>query len=113
VDYRSPDDYAMNPMLADLTSVIKIRFGDCTQSQNSGTYHSSCKEAINNWWKDAYSTATNPSGISSEVKVAHATYWVYEEFSNKYPMTVPKNSKGETFKVLQSFTKGYKKWLSQ
>jgi hypothetical protein len=28
-------------------------------------------------------------------------------------MTVPRNSKGETFGVLKSFTKGYKQWLKQ
>lgn len=102
----------MNPQLADLARVIQIRFGDSTQKQNSGTYHSQCKEAVNNWYKDKFDTVSNPSGIASEVKVAHATYWVYKEFSNKYPLTMPKNRKGETFEVLPLFTKGYKKWLA-
>jgi hypothetical protein len=111
VDYRDAGDYNMNPRLDDLTKVIKVRFGNVSESQNSGTYHSSCKEAVNNWWKDKYDTLTNPSGISSEVKVAHATYHVYDEFSGKYSMITPRNAKGETFGVLKSFTSGYKKWL--
>jgi hypothetical protein len=111
VDYRDAGDYNMNPRLDDLTKVIKVRFGNVLESQNSGTYHSSCKEAVNNWWKDKYDTLTNPSGISSEVKVAHATYHVYNEFSGKYSMITPRNAKGETFGVLESFTSGYKKWL--
>jgi len=113
IDYRDAQDHNMNPMLEDLAKVVKVRFGDTDDGQNSGTYHSSCKEAVNNWWKDKYNTATNPSGISSEVKVSHATYHVYKDFSNKYPMTKPCNSKGETFGVLKSFTKGMKKWLTQ
>jgi hypothetical protein len=112
IDYRSPSDYTMNPMLNELAKVIKARFGNTDHSQNSGTYHSACKEAINNWWKHTYDTNTNPSGISSEVKVAHATYWVFKEYCKKYKMTVPTNKNGETYKVLDSFTKGAKQWLS-
>lgn len=111
VDYRSADDFIMNPMLAELAKVIKARFGNPAQQQYSGTYHSQCKEAVNNWWKDKYDTLTNPSGISSEIKVSHATYHVYKDLSNKYPMNKPTNRKGETFGVLDIFTKGYKKWL--
>lgn len=113
IDYRDAKDYNMNPMLEDLSKVIKVRFGDVADNQNSGTYHSSCKEAVNNWWKDKYDTLTNPSGISSEVKVSHATYHVYKDFSNKYPMTKPCNNKGETFGVLKAFTKGMKQWLTK
>lgn len=109
IAYTDPEDFQMNPRLDELTRVVRIRFG--LAGQNSGTYHSQCKEAVNNWWKDRYNTLTNPSGISSEVKVSHATYHVYKEFTNKYTMTMPRNNKGETYDVMDSFTKGYKKWL--
>ena len=112
VDYRSAADYDMNKKLGDLAKVIAVRFALKQFGQNSGTYHSQCKEAINNWWKDRHNTQTNPSGVSPEVKVAHATYHVYREFGNSaFVLTKPINKKGETFDVMPSFTSGYKKWL--
>jgi hypothetical protein len=114
VDYRSAADYDMNKKLGDLAKVIAVRFALKQFGQNSGTYHSQCKEAINNWWKDRHNTQTNPSGVSPEVKVAHATYHVYREFGNStFILTKPINKKGETFDVMPSFTSGYKLWLQK
>lgn len=107
VDAQGP----LNPRLQALADAIRIRFAGV--GQNAGTFHSQCKEAINNWYKDRFNTQTNPSGISPEVKVAHATYRVYEVFgATKFPLTVPVNDKGENYPVLDNFTKGYKKWLN-
>ena len=111
IAYTDPENFQMNPRLEELARVIRLRFGISQFQQNSGTFHSQCKEAINNWWKTKYSTTTNPSGISSEVKVAHATYWVFSEFTKKFPMEIPRNKNGETYEVLESFTGGYKRWL--
>jgi hypothetical protein len=112
IAYTDPDNFQLSPQLEELSRVLRLRFGISQFQQNSGTYHSQCKEAINNWWKTKFNTNTNPSGISSEVKVAHATFWVYEEFGDKkYKMAMPRNKKGENYEVLASFTQGYKKWL--
>lgn len=109
IAYTDPEDFQLNPRLEELARILRIRFG--LTGQNSGTYHSQCKEAVNNWWKDKFKTTTNPSGISSEVKVAHATYHVFTEFTKKFVLSKPCNKTGETFDVMDSFTKGYKEWL--
>jgi len=111
VDYQGPNNSILNPKLEDLAEIIGKRFGNVNKGQNSGTYHDQCKQAINNWYKEAFNTLSNPSGIAPEVKVAHATYHVYDSYSTKYKLTVPKTEKGETYKVLLSFTEGYKKWM--
>ena len=111
IDYQSPTTSNLNPKLKDLAEVIEKRFGNPTKGQNSGTYHDQCKQAINNWYKEAFNTLSNPSGISPEVKVAHATYHVYESYSKNHKLAVPKTDKGETYQVLTSFTEGYKKWM--
>jgi hypothetical protein len=112
ISYQGPNNSILSPQLEDLAEVLQERFGDTALNQNSGTYHDQCKQAINNWYKDRYNTQSNPSGISPEVKVAHATYHVYNSFSNNYTLTIPKTDKGETYQVLKSFTEGYKKWMS-
>lgn len=109
IAYTNPDNFQLSPRLEELARIIRIRFG--LAGQNSGTYHSQCKEAVNNWWKDKFATNTNPSGISSEVKVAHATYHVFTDYTKKFTLTKPRNKDGETFNVMNSFTNGYKKWL--
>jgi hypothetical protein len=100
----------LNPRLQALADAIRTRFAG--PGQDSGTFHNQCKQAINNWYKDKFETISNPSGIGPEVKVSHATYRVYEVFGNpKFPLTMPTNEKGENYPVLDSFTKGYQKWL--
>jgi hypothetical protein len=111
VDYQGPNNSILNPRLEDLSEIIEKRFGNVNRGQNSGTYHDQCKQAINNWYKEEFNTLSNPSGIAPEVKVAHATFHVYDSYSTKYKLTVPKTDKGETYKVLSSFTEGYKKWM--
>jgi hypothetical protein len=111
VDYQGPNNSILNPRLEDLSEIIEKRFGNVNRGQNSGTYHDQCKQAINNWYKEEFNTLSNPSGIAPEVKVAHATFHVYNSYSTKYKLTVPKTDKGETYKVLSSFTEGYKKWM--
>lgn len=111
VDYQGPNNSNLNPRLDDLAEIIEKRFGNVNKGQNSGTYHDQCKQAINNWYKEEFNTLSNPSGIAPEVKVAHATFHVYDSYSTKYKLTVPKTDKGETYKVLLSFTEGYKKWM--
>lgn len=113
VDIQDGSTPVLNPMLEELARVLKVRFGNIANNQNSGTFHSTCKEAVNNWYKAKTGLLTNPSGIAPEIKVAHATYHVFNDLSNGgYTMTKPVNSKGEHFEVLSSFTQGYKQWMT-
>lgn len=101
----------LNPKLQALADAIRYRFADKSLGQNSGTFHSQCKEAINNWYKNQFNTQSNPSGIAPEIKVAHATYWVYKQFGNsQFPMTKPVTKKGENYPVLNNFTQGFQQW---
>ena len=100
----------LNPRLQALADAIRIRFAG--KDQDAGTFHTQCKQAINNRYKHDFDTKTNPSGISPEIKVSHSTYRVYEVFGNpKFTLIMPTNEKGENYPVLDSFTKGYQKWL--